>query len=149
MRRIALWSLIPIFALAACASAPPKATPTSPAKPKHDPALKPTSSAHATLKGYFDSIVKGGGLGSNWCADRTLVQTEFFAPTKYEILGKPDSSQLYSEEFGAYWSGHSVRLWSSNKGGSPIVKDWQISMKWSEKMYAPPGVLSWCINLVY
>ena len=147
MRHLNLWSIIPILALAACASAPPQAPPQPP-KPKHDAALKPTSSAHAALTTYLDSITKGGSLGFNWCADHAIMATEFFAPTRYEILSQPDRELRYSDAVGAYWSVHTVRLWSSNKGGSPIVKDWSISLGWSEKKYAQAGTLSWCIRIV-
>lgn len=140
MRRLTLWPIISVLALTACASAPPK--------PKHDRALKPTASSHASLTSYLDAITKGGKLGSNWCAGQTLFQTEFFAPTKYEILGAPSNDSFYSDRSGAYWTNYTVRLWSSNKGGSPVVKDWGISLKWSEQQYAQPGTLSWCIDYV-
>ena len=68
--------------------------------PKYDRNIKPATSSHSSLTQYLDTIIKGGKLDSNWCKDRTLFATEFFTPTKFEILGAPDSDTFYSERSG-------------------------------------------------
>jgi hypothetical protein len=116
--------------------------------PKYDRNIKPATSSHSSLTQYLDTIVKGGKLASNWCKDRTLFATELFTPTKFEILGAPSSDTFYSEQSGAYWTNYTVRIWSTNKGGIPIVNDWSISVKYGERQYSSPGNLAWCIDFV-
>ncbi len=128
-------------ALGACGTiAPP---------PKYDRNIKPATSSHSSLTKYLDTIVKGGSLGSNWCKDRTQFAAELFTPTKFEILDAPSADNYYNERSGAYWNNYTVRIWSTNRGGIPIVNDWSFSLKYAESQYSSPGNLSWCIDFVH
>ncbi|WP_293934385.1 hypothetical protein [Iodobacter sp.] len=114
-----------------------------------DKNIKPTSRSYEVLQKYLETTIKGEKLSANWCKDSAEYATEFFSPTKFEILGKPEADTFYNDKIGAYWNIYSVRVWSSNQGGVAIIKDWKISLKFAEKKYAPEDRYQWCLDYIY
>ena len=76
--------------------------------------------AEAFLSAELDSAInKGSDIANAWCEEYSSLAVSFYAPTDYKIL----EMREHEKDDGA---GATIRLNSSNKGGSPIVTDWTV-----------------------
>lgn len=98
-------------------------------------------SAEAFLTDYLNYITTKGGSGSGtgyFCKETENLASSLFSPREYKILDVSDFGESASA---------SVRINSSNRGGSPIVADWSFYMKKGESVigYIKGG---WCLSLI-
>jgi hypothetical protein len=93
------------------------------------------------LTDYLNYITTKGGTGSGtgyFCKETENLASSLFSPTDYKILDVSEHGENASA---------SVRISSSNKGGSPIVADWNFYIKKGEAIidHQKGG---WCIALL-
>jgi hypothetical protein len=150
-----LSALLSVLLLSACASTTNDATPdyastpATPAKPnkiEYSPNVKPTTSSFDALGLYLDDVIHGGTFSSNWCKNSYSFRSELFAPMKYEILSKKSDDTTFK---GSYSSIYKVRIWSTNKGGEPIVADWSFIMSFENKNSDKSGKQDWCVHYIH
>lgn len=115
--------------------------------PRHivyDPNIKPTTKSVDALKEFLDISINGGYYDHLFCKKgRGYGESGFFAPTKYKILEKlrqSNEDNYYSNIYTAYYNNYKVRIWSSNRGGYPVVIDWSITLLFQKK---------WCVHYIY
>jgi hypothetical protein len=122
--------------------------------PKYSKDVIPKNSAYNELVVILDKVVNEGGKTSTfWCTSNILSETDLFAVSKYQLLGKPPASVLedskYTDSLGGYNSDYTVRVWSSTKGGSPIVINWKFSLLYGDRYYSKnKGNPEWCIRSI-
>ncbi|MFN6475344.1 hypothetical protein [Nostoc sp. DedQUE07] len=89
--------------------------------------------AQSQLESYFNSVIDQGGDGdSYWCEEYKSLQKTLYSPRSYKIL----SSEKRGTEKQPAFKFHTT-VESSNKGGSPIVVNWNF--------YLVENGNSWCI----
>ena len=146
-----LSALLSVLLLSACASTTNNATPdyaSTPVEPKrieYSPNVKPTTSSFDALGLYLDDVIHGGAFSSHWCKNTYSLRSELFAPMKYEFLSKKSDDTTFK---GSYSSIYKVRIWSTNKGGEPIVADWTFIMGYENKNSDPSGKQDWCVKFI-
>ena len=147
-----LSALLSVLLLSACASTTNNATPdyaSTPVEPKrieYSPNVKPTTSSFDALGLYLDDVIHGGAFSSHWCKNYYSLRSELFAPMKYEFLSKKSDDTTFKQS--SYVSSYKVRVWSTNKGGEPIVADWRFIMGYENKNSDPSGKQDWCVILI-
>lgn len=112
------------------------------------PSAQPLSSQAAVrqiLSSYIQSIITNGGNGYEFfCADARGAETSFFAPRSAKIINISDASETVGGGLGIYAT---LRIESSNKGGSPIINDFVFVMaKDAKNAKGLPG--NWCIGFI-
>lgn len=106
----------------------------------------PAPSARDFLEDYLNYITTKGGTGSGtayFCKETEELASSLFSPRSYQIL---DISE-FPGEGGVSHASATVRIDSSNKGGSQITADWSFYMK------KGPGIIQglpggWCMKLI-
>ena len=147
-----LSALLSVLLLSACASTTNNATPdyaSTPVAPKrieYSPNVKPTTSSFDALGLYLDDVIHGGAFSSHWCKNNYSLRSELFAPMKYEFLSKKSDDTTFKQS--SYVSSYKVRVWSTNKGGEPIVADWTFIMGYENKNSDPSGKQDWCVKFI-
>ncbi len=93
------------------------------------------------MRAYFDAITKTGSSGRQfWCSSSANLVSTFFAPRSYRIL----DSSIHGQG-GSFV----VQLESSNRGGSPVVANWNVYVDKEKNAAAArrlPG--GYCIALI-
>ena len=149
-----LSALLSVLLLSACASttnnatpdyAPTPVTPVAPKRIEYSPNVKPTTSSFDALGLYLDDVIHGGAFSSHWCKNNYSLRSELFAPMKYEFLSKKSDDTTFKQ---SYSSSYKVRVWSTNRGGEPIVADWTFIMCYQNKNSDPSGKQDWCVILI-
>lgn len=131
--------------LAACSQPTTKQVQSNPFI-KYDINNKPAYKSIDSVRYFLDErVTKGKNLADNFCKDTySAVASDFFSPTKYEILKNQTDDMFYHPISTAYWNSYDLRIWSSTKGGTPIVKEWRMTVKYGEIVNTSSQ--KWCIE---
>jgi hypothetical protein len=97
-------------------------------------------SGEAFLIKYLDDVTETGSSGTAmWCKSSEAVITSLFSPRNYEVLSTlPGDNSFFA----------TVRIESSNRGGSSIIKDWDFAIHKDQAMINSPTFYGWCITLI-
>jgi len=102
----------------------------------------PAKHSREALQIYLQSVMNGESLSVFWCEETKILRSELFSPRSFKILGVKGTDYYIQ---GSYYNSYDVMIESSNKGGSPIIHTWNMTMKYSELIYRT-GSVNWCIS---
>jgi hypothetical protein len=95
---------------------------------------KQVSEQEAVFNQWASDIVKGGDGSQFFCDDLSLKYAQFYSPRKVEILNVANSENGETKI--------KFRLESSNKDGTPIIKNWGTIIASNDKGRCIDGIVN-------
>jgi hypothetical protein len=92
------------------------------------------ASPRQLLDKYFKTVLQGGDGVSLWCSEKEPVS--LFAVRSYKVLKEEKDTVLLGPNGRAFI----VMIESSNKGGQPITKNWQVDVRKTPDGYCLAGI---------
>lgn len=106
----------------------------------------PNEPSAGAFNRILERAVAGGSLQSSWCKKDAILKSDLFAFRTFKVLETGARDQAPPNGQGDWLTLYTARIESSNRGGSPIVKDWHFALKFSELVGGGTG---WCVSMMF
>ena len=80
-----------------------------------------------------------------WCKKHEMLKVSLYTPLKYELRGKVKEDGEYLPKDNEYTVGYTVRMWTTNQGGIPIIQDRYVILRTQK---AEKGETEWCVAMM-
>ena len=105
---------------------------------------KPAEKSSVAIKRIMDDLFNND-IPLPWCKKHEMLKVSLYTPLKYELRGKVKEDGEYLPKDNEYTVGYTVRMWTTNQGGIPIIQDRYVILRTQK---AEKGETEWCVAMM-